>query len=147
MKSDQVEDDEKLGRGVFSSDNASGKGKRSFFVDELTGCGGELSVDRLTYADITVLSKIHDDGATKRGANRQFYGWYAFTAALVRSIGLDAIPSDSTNPENRWHASLLVPQEGEALVNCVNKISAEAEWEPRALSSQIVEYIEQLPQP
>lgn len=142
MKRKHVDDDEILGRGVFSSTYSNGKKKLSFFTRELASCLGTMSVDRLTHADKSTLCRVHDDDAAKRGQGRQFYGWYTFETSVARDIGLDAVPSPSTDSRNIWHANLIVPEGDDSLPVFANKLSAASEWRFRPLGPQVVMDIE-----
>ena len=148
MNLDCVADHEKLGRGVFESGVAGRVPPRvNFFEQELAYNQGQMSVDRMTYADINVLCEVHDDDAIRRGPNRKFYGWYTFSVDLVREIGLNVDPSQSSDPRNIWHAEVGLPDAdsdlGDAITTYANAISSEAEWEPRPLNPEAQRDIEQ----
>ena len=148
MNPDWVANDETLGRGVFDG-NVAGRTppRANFFENELSYNQGHMSVDRMTYADSTVLCQVHDDDALRRGPNRTFYGWYTFPVALVRAIGLDVEPTQSTDPRNEWHAEVSVPDSdsdmNDAITAYANAISSEAAWEPKPLNPGAQRDIEQ----
>ena len=149
MNLDWVANHEKLGRGVFESGVAGRVPPRAnFFEQELAYNQGQMSVDRMTYADIGVLCEVHDDEAIQRGPNRKFYGWYTFPVALVRDVELDVKPTLSGDPRNAWHAEVIVPDFdsdiSDAITTYANAISSEAEWEPKPLNPGAQRDIEQV---
>ena len=142
MNSDRVEDDEQVGHGVFQSNDAGRSPPRSrFWKDQLSYYGERLSVDRLTYAPRLVICEIHDEDAASRGSDRNFYGWYLFEVTNLRKVGVEAEPSDSTNPRNKWHADLVVPGvvrgDDDSVVAGAERLkAATSSWEPRELNAE-----------
>jgi hypothetical protein len=153
MNPARVENHERLGHGVFDSDHAERQPPRPrFFVDEITYAvqelGGRMSVDRLTYADLYVLTEVHDNAAMNRGANRRFYGWFTIGADLLRDIGLSVVPSGSVDQRNRWHADViftdLSTEVNDQITEYANAITSEALWQakPLPLSRRVRDDIE-----
>jgi hypothetical protein len=138
-----VENHETLGRGVFDS-KLVGRAPppARFFEHDLTYYQGQMSVDRMTYANKNTLCEAHDDEARHRGANRQFYGWYTFPATKVRAIGLSVMPTPSDDSRNIWHAEVTVPNLDD-IAKYANAIRLEAEWEPRPLGPKAQKDVEQ----
>ena len=148
MNSNLVEDGETLGHGVFDSSNADRKSPRSrFFKDAIRHGGRTVSVDRLDYADKDILCAVHDDEALARGDDRQFYGWYTVGSDLIRSIGLDVVPSPSTDPRNIWHADLSIPdfavEDDDQITEYAESLKSEAKWLRRPLNPRARRDIEQ----
>jgi hypothetical protein len=148
MNPDRVEEQEKLGHGVFDSGNAGRERPRArLFEDAITHGSGAFSVDRLDFADLDVLGDIHDDAAKSRGENRSFYGWYSFTSDLVRSNGMDVLPSPSADPRNLWHADVRIPDYDASYTDLItqyaNALKSESKWKARHLNRTARNDIEQ----
>lgn len=86
---DEIDDDEKIGRGVFYSkwENKTNL-RRAFYYDTLKA--QSMSVDRLDYASLSYgislkqLSQVHILAGQNRNPPRNFYGWYEFEAKVIR---------------------------------------------------------------
>ena len=142
MNPDSVEDKEILGHGIFHSKHAHRIPPRpSLFEDALNYGHGNMSVDRLDYADKDVLCKVHDDEAHRRGPDRSFYGWLTFDTSLLRHIGLEVCPTPSTDARNLWHADLVLPgfstDDQDEITQVAEKLRAMARWEDRPLNPRV----------
>ena len=148
MNLDLVDDGETLGHGVFDRNKAhKDHPPVSLFSRALQYGIGKMSTDRLDHADIDVLCVVHDEEALGRGSDRQFFGWYTFEASLVRSKGLDAMPTPSTDPRNEWHADVVMlaysTEKQDQIIAFAAALNAEAKWRPKPLNRQAREDIEQ----
>ena len=151
MNPERVEDGEKLGHGVFASNDARpDKLRARFFEDAINyaikNLDGRMSVDRLTYADMDILRAVHDDDALRRGQNRSFYGWHWFTSDAVRAMRLDVEPSPSTDHRNIWHADVLFAGRAALILRYANALYSACKpdnWEPRPLNAQLRNDVEQ----
>ena len=73
--SSQFDVDERLGRGVFESRQASRKNPRVRFY-KVAFAAGPMSVDRLDNGDVTLLRELHDREAVQRESVNTFFGEY-----------------------------------------------------------------------
>ena len=142
----EIENSERLGRGIFESNFAKVRTPRArakFYRRAFNA--GPMSVDRLDHADIDVLCSLHDQEAANRPSINNFYGWYVITAGLVRSSGMWVEYSRTT--ENPWHSLVGLPiaidEVDDALQTYFNVLASETEWSPRPISSSVQRDIEE----
>ena len=107
--SNLINDDEQLGRGVFSSRSARrcrNKGVPKNVFMEKVGVA-KISVDRLSVAPLAELEKISVEIAARRGQRRKFYGWAAIGARSARAS--ERKVEASPIPTNPFHADIILP--------------------------------------
>lgn len=137
MVTQNIGDPEDLGRCCFESKESGRRNPRVRFLRR-SFVGGAMSVDRLESADSWSLCNLHDLEGSRRTPPRDFYGWYVFTAALVRSVEW-CVVSEPT-PENPWHAEVhrqlgTTEQEDHFLQDC-NKVASQARWSARLIGPE-----------
>ena len=144
MDRSKVESNESLGRCCFDSSDAERKNPRTRFI-RTSFVKGEMSVDRLSWADIHRLNVLHAEEGSRRQPPRTFQGWYEFRANKVRSVGWEVSPDETD--ENPWHAK-IVPldsmDEADAFTQQCEKIAAAASWRPRPMLPAIEEFLEEV---
>ncbi len=105
---DDIALNEKLGRGVFSSNQAerARRARVQFHAFLIQEDATEISVDRLTFAPLNEATAIADLTAMAR--NRKFYGWAVVTAEKACDNGRSVIatPKPDSNP---YHADIVLP--------------------------------------
>lgn len=102
----EIAPEELLGRGVFDSRRArqarAGKIVPRIFR-ERDGVR-ELSVDRLSHADLVELAKLHN----RQRAPQSLYGWAHLSAVDAAMDGRTIRPSPIL-PDNPFHAEIVLP--------------------------------------
>ena len=106
--SENVAQEEELGRGISSSRNARRAQRSRVPVTEFLPAHGvtEISVDRLSVASISELTEIAEVRDISRGRN--FYGWAVVNAAAASSSDRRVVvsPIPEINPD---HADIILP--------------------------------------
>ena len=104
-----------------------------------------MSVDRMDTADLQRLTLLHDEEGAGRVPARSFHGWYEFTAAVIRSVGWDAVPKRTA--KNPWHAEVIWAagdEDKDMLKERCLKVAADAVWRSRPMSSSDEEFLDQV---
>lgn len=103
----EIDQDENLGRGIFSSNQAK-RARRAIPKNVFLEKTGEieLSVDRLSIAPLQKAVENADTVAKKR--NRNFYGWAVLTTSDARKNGRKVVASPLDH--NQYHSNILLPQ-------------------------------------
>lgn len=103
----QVLDEERLGRGVFSSRQANRamRSKAPYHVFLERRGVVEISVDRLNLAPPEKALEIANSNAVRRGAT--FYGWAAVKAKVAKERERQVRASPI--PDNSFHADIILP--------------------------------------
>lgn len=134
VKSEQAQDpsmSESLGRGVFSSSNASrarrsGIPKRVFLEHKGKT---EISVDRLDLMSEVEAVEMARAVADNRGAN--FYGWAVLVAE--RACRSNRRVRASPTAENPYHADIILPdsvvQDYEEQVRHAQELADDSRWQ------------------
>ena len=128
-----VEAEENLGRGIFSSKYAkraqSGIMPYNVFLHRKgVAC---LSVDRLNKTTLTKATDIADSNATLRDGN--FYGWAVITVEKAQESGraVQATP----RPNNPFHADIVLPDSAieswDEQKSHAHELAEEASWRER----------------
>ena len=144
MLSGKVDASEPLGRCCFSSSDAGRDRPRQRFV-ATSFVDGRMSVDRMETADLQRLTLLHDEEGAGRVPARSFHGWYEFTAAVIRSVGWEAVPKRTA--VNPWHAEVLWAagdEDKDVFRERCLKLAADAVWRPRPMSSSDEEFLDQV---
>ena len=104
-----IDPDEDLGRGVFSSTHAK-RARRSriphhVFLEK----EGEIkiSVDRLSVAPLSAALALAEKTAASRNAS--FYGWATVVSNMAESNGRRVISSPKPKQDNPYHADIILP--------------------------------------
>ena len=109
----ELDADEDLGRGVFSSRNRNRARRGIIDLDIFLESeqAESISVDRMDHAPIDELAAWSREQARNRGPSRQFYGW---AVLKVRDAEKDGRTVAATPmPQNRCHADILLNVTGE----------------------------------
>ncbi len=129
-----VEDDEELGRSVFSgrqSRTAANSGVPFHVFLERAG-EREISVDRLTLAPLAEVTANAIGVAAQRNPPRNFYGWAVVGSGQVRQAGYEV--RDSPLPDNRYHADIVLPdnafENADVQRQCAIELAGMSRWHP-----------------
>ena len=142
MISDVIEIDESVGRGCFDSRDAGRKRPRTrfikrAFVEEET----QMSVDRISVANLEDLVRIHNEEATGRNPARNFHGWYVFSVESVLAEKWQVKAKRTIN--NPWHALIIrADDESQDVFEQVcNNIALQSTWE-NATQSKLDKFLD-----
>ena len=135
----KIEDDEDLGRGIFSSHQRKLSQRNQipaqvFCDDNSPAC---ISVDRFRYASEEKLAELGDANARKREpiGKRKFYGWAVISAVDAAKSGRKV--ESSPNNENPHHADIYLPddaKEDEEIREWhAGQLASEATWRERPM--------------
>ena len=107
--SNLIDDDEQLGRGMFSSRSArrcrNNRVPKNVFMEQVGVA--EISVDRLSLAPLAEAERISVEIAAGRGQGRKFYGWAAIGVRRARAS--ERKVEASPIPANPFHADIILP--------------------------------------
>ena len=140
MATQCIGDSENLGRGCFDSGDSSRSKPRVQFIKR-SFLRGLMSVDRLDSADVQTLCSVHDAEGMGRVPPKMFYGWYVFSAALVRSADWCVYPEPTCT--NSGHAEVCRPNdhdEDNVLQKCT-EIASQTIWQARLMSQEAEEFL------
>ncbi len=144
MKTDapkNIEDDDLLGRAIFSSREAKratvGKIRSSVFTEKLNK---SLSVDRFNFCSDKELTNIQDKNAqvrsTKEKTQRSFYGWASLKVFDARKENRKV--QSTPIKENPYHADIILPEdietEDDQREHAIN-LAESSKWKPKYYSS------------
>ena len=131
--SKNINDDDLLGRAVFSSGPArrASRGNvdfRIFFHEK----DNSLSVDRFGFCQIKELTNIQDRNAGLRSLatsiRRSFYGWASVKARIARrnSRAIQAAPTK----DNLYHADINLPEsiKRDEKITHAKELASNSEW-------------------
>lgn len=137
MQSAPIDQNERIGRGVFSESLAGRLRERrspkwvsirSLFAppqDRTT-----VSADRLDRADCTALTKFHSQNAANRAQQSKFHGWFACKASVYICRGGTVQQSaEAGNPSHCDVNAKLATREDVA--NFLRAIPMEERWKER----------------
>ena len=137
-----VEDDEELGRSVFSgrqSRTATNSGVPFHVFLERAG-EREISVDRLTLTPLAEIAANAIRVAAQRNPPRNFYGWAVVRAEQVRAAGYEV--HDSPLPDNRYHTDIILPdnavENADIQRQCAIALAGMSRWRPGPSGEEIV---------
>ena len=104
-----IDPDEDLGRGVFSSNHAK-RARRSRITHhvflEREG-ENKISVDRLSIAPSDTALVLAEKTAVSRNAS--FYGWATLVANKAETNGRKVVSSPMPKQDNPYHADIILP--------------------------------------
>ncbi len=130
---DEVEPEEHLGRGIFSSKQVKRVSRGNVPFHVFLEKEGEplISVDRLDKSTLQEALQTAQAVATARF--RTFYGWAVITAESAASNGRRVNPSP--RPGNPFHADIVLPdpavEDRDEQKQHAQELAAEAEWRGR----------------
>ena len=142
-----INDDDLLGRGIFSSGHAKQASKGHIKYNVFLEKGNKsLSMDRFNFrskkiTNIKALTSIQDKNAKLRTktelVQRSFYGWAQITAALARrnSRTVLSVPLKS----NPYHAEIHLPLdiERDEQIAHAKELASYSEWLPKFKKNQL----------
>ena len=104
-----IDPDENLGRGVFSSNHAKRARRSRVSLHVFLEREGEIkiSVDRLSVAPPSAALVVAEKTAASRNAN--FYGWATVVSNMAESNGRRVASSPKPKQGNPYHADIILP--------------------------------------
>ncbi len=137
MPTEYIENDELLGRGVFSERRAklAEKGKLTFDRFKEKHPSIPISVDRFGFCSDKDLTNIQDKAAKLRkgnnGKTQFFYGWFQMKAENIRKKGREVKP-DKTE-DNPYHAEISLPEniKNNEWIKHAKELASYSKWRSR----------------
>ena len=128
-----VQDDEILGRGVFSRKDkklvANNRVPHKLFLAKSPP--EKISTSRLDREPDGKMAELADLDGKDRG--QTFYGWAEMSAEAARRMGRKA--EASPTPRNHWHADIVLPDAAKEDLQLRKKhafdLAARSVWRPR----------------
>ena len=130
--SKSIDDNDFLGRAIFSSNQAKEPIKRTVFMEKRSEA--TISVDRFDFCLQKELVDIQDENAKKRStknARRSFYGWARLKVIDARKEQRKV--ESNPVPKNPYHAEINLPKPHtkDHQIEHAHELAYYSKWWPR----------------
>ena len=142
MPPEHIENNDLLGRGVFSEGRAkrAKNGNLTFDMFKEKHPSNPISVDRFGFCSDKDLTNIQDTAAKLRkgdkGKIQFFYGWFQIKAENIRRNGRE-VKSEKTE-NNPYHAEISLPKniKNDEWKKHAKELASYSKWRPRGNNTE-----------